>query len=285
MAKYFRVTIGTQLISTFKVVYSTESSPTIFNHTAEIYNESNNSYSTATGLTYDQLTDNGGAIVRTDDDVYQIKIEDENGYCNDCTSEEYGTIPSNSPSTSTITIENIYQHSGGSTYPVSNTYSGTLPQDYTNLPPGNYPGEYYYQSSSVRWGYNHIIRNNSSSDLYIRLQAFTFNSGNKIASAYAHVIFSQGATATDFVIDSTNFGGNTIIPSGTVTSTNPAYSSNYWTLNRNGGVIVFGIHPAYYQTDSVSYRLAWQDAALGTNITSNPPSTSIGQLYDPNYTY
>ena len=69
MAQYFRVTIGTQLITTFRVVYSTESTPTVFDHTAEIYDESSNSYSTATGLTYDQLTDNGGAIVRTDDDI------------------------------------------------------------------------------------------------------------------------------------------------------------------------------------------------------------------------
>ena len=89
MAKYFRVTIGTQLISTFKVSYSTNSNPNVFNHTADIWAETT-PYSPATGLTYDQLTDNGGLIVVTDDDVYKIRIEDENDYCNDCTSTAYG---------------------------------------------------------------------------------------------------------------------------------------------------------------------------------------------------
>ena len=293
MAKYFRVTIGTRLDSVFSIVYDTVTNVNTFNHTASIYDNLTNTYSEASDITYDQLTDDGGAIVRTDDDVYKLKIIDENDYCNDCTSEEYGTIPtppSNSPSNSTITIDNIYSYSGGSTYPVSNTYSGTLPQDYNNLPSGTYPGEYYYQTTSNKWGYSHRIVNNSTSDLYIRLQAFTFNSGTKVASAYAHVLFSMGGSggstsATDFVIDSTFNGGSTITPSGNITSTNPAYSTSYWTLSKNGGIIVFGIHPAYYQADSVSYRLVWQDAALGTSIISNPPSTSIGQLYDPNYTY
>lgn len=89
MAKYFRVTITTQLISTFKVSYSTISNPSVFNHTADIWAETT-PYSPATGLTYDQLTDNGGLIVVTDDDVYKINIEDENNYCTDCISNSFG---------------------------------------------------------------------------------------------------------------------------------------------------------------------------------------------------
>tara|TARA_B110000858_G_scaffold90279_2_gene104373 strand:- start:4165 stop:5124 length:960 start_codon:yes stop_codon:yes gene_type:complete len=89
MAKYFKVTITTQLLSTFKVSYSTNSNPTVFDHTADIWAETT-PYSPATGLTYDQLTDNGGLIVVTDDDVYIINIEDENNYCTDCTSNSFG---------------------------------------------------------------------------------------------------------------------------------------------------------------------------------------------------
>ena len=89
MAKYFRVTITTQLLSTFKVVYSTNSNPSTFDHTANIWNETP-PYSPAINLTYDQLTDNGGLIVIVDDDVYQIKIKDEKSYCNDCTSPNFG---------------------------------------------------------------------------------------------------------------------------------------------------------------------------------------------------
>jgi hypothetical protein len=89
MAKYFRVTIESNLQSTFSVVYSTNSNPTSFDHTADIWSETT-PYVAATNLTYLQLTDNGGLVVVTDDDVYQIKIEDENDYCNDCTSTAYG---------------------------------------------------------------------------------------------------------------------------------------------------------------------------------------------------
>jgi hypothetical protein len=89
MAKYFRVTIESSLYSTFSVVYSTNSNPNVFNHTADIWSETT-PYVAATNLTYLQLTDNGGLVVVTDDDVYQIKIEDENGYCNDCTSTTFG---------------------------------------------------------------------------------------------------------------------------------------------------------------------------------------------------
>lgn len=89
MAKYFRVTIESNLQSTFSVVYSTNSNSTVFDHTADIWSETT-PYVAATNLTYLQLTDNGGLVVVTDDDVYQIKIEDENGYCNDCTSTAFG---------------------------------------------------------------------------------------------------------------------------------------------------------------------------------------------------
>ena len=91
MAKYFRVTIGTRLDSLFSVVYSTNSNYTSFNHTADIWSETT-PYVAATNLTYDQLTDNGGLIVVTDDDVYKIRIIDQNGYCPDgnCESITFG---------------------------------------------------------------------------------------------------------------------------------------------------------------------------------------------------
>tara|TARA_B110000285_G_scaffold226168_1_gene285479 strand:- start:67 stop:759 length:693 start_codon:yes stop_codon:yes gene_type:complete len=92
MAKYYKVTITTQLLSTFKVTYSTNSNPTVFDHTAGIWDVSGAPYTSAINLNYNQLTDNGGLIVVVDDDVYRIKIEDENGYCTDCVSDASQTI-------------------------------------------------------------------------------------------------------------------------------------------------------------------------------------------------
>jgi len=90
--KYFKVTIGTRLDSTFKIVYNLTSSLLDFNNTASIYDRSANTYSPAVNVTYDELTEEGAAIVRTDDDVYQLKIEDENDYCADCTSNSFGVF-------------------------------------------------------------------------------------------------------------------------------------------------------------------------------------------------
>ncbi len=100
--KYFRVTIGTRLDSVFSIVYDTVSNTNTFDHTASIYDSSTNTYSDAANITYDQLTNEGGAIVRTDDDIYKLKIIDENNYCSDCISEEFGTA-----STSVFRISQI----------------------------------------------------------------------------------------------------------------------------------------------------------------------------------
>ncbi len=96
MARYFQIGIGTNLQTTFKVIYSTNGNATTFDHTASIWDENGSPYDPATGLTYEQITDNGGLKVFTDDDVYQVRIIDENGYCSDvdnsnCTSIVYGT--------------------------------------------------------------------------------------------------------------------------------------------------------------------------------------------------
>lgn len=187
MAQYFRVTIGTQLISTFRVVYSTESTPTVFDHTAEIYNESSNSYSTATGLTYDQLTDNGGAIVRTDDDVYQIKIEDENNYCTDCVSNAFG-IPAPG-----ILLETIEPDGMGTTYQNVNgsltSYAGQdrrLLFEYTSAdgPEGDFQiSEIYFASNSA----NYDSRNHNN-----------FQTSRDQESQYSNVTwYTISSTATD----------------------------------------------------------------------------------------
>jgi len=96
MARYFKVNIGTNLQTTFKVIYSTNGNATTFDHTASIWDENGVPYDPATGLTYEQMTTNGALTVFTDDDVYQVRIIDENGYCSDiennnCTSIVYGT--------------------------------------------------------------------------------------------------------------------------------------------------------------------------------------------------
>lgn len=96
MARYFQIGIGTNLQTTFKVIYSTNGNATTFDHTASIWDEDGVPYDPATGLTNEQIMDNGGLKVFTDDDVYQVRVIDENGYCSDvdnsnCTSIVYGT--------------------------------------------------------------------------------------------------------------------------------------------------------------------------------------------------
>lgn len=201
MAKYFRVTVTSQLISTFKVVYSTESSPTIFNHTAEIYDESNNSYSTATGLTYGQLTDNGGAIVRTDDDVYQIKIEDENNYCTDCVSNAFG-IPAPG-----ILLETITPSGTGTTY---QNVNGSLTA---------YAGEsrrllFEYTSDDGPYGdfqiSNIYFASNSSLDNYDSRNNNNFQTSRDQESQYSNV--------TWYTIDGGSTGGRWVMGGGSTPS-------------------------------------------------------------------
>lgn len=117
MAKYFKVTIGTRLTSVFSIVYDTVTNVNTFNHTASIYDSLTNTYSEASDITYDQLTDNGGAIVRTDDDVYKLKIIDENDYCNDCTSVAFQSE-----------LISDFLPPSGSTYESNNgNFSGSFP--------------------------------------------------------------------------------------------------------------------------------------------------------------
>ena len=63
MARYFQIGIGTNLQTTFKVIYSTNGNATTFDHTASIWDENGTPYDPATGLTYEQITDNGGLKV------------------------------------------------------------------------------------------------------------------------------------------------------------------------------------------------------------------------------
>ena len=234
MAKYFRVTIGTQLISTFKVVYSTESSPTIFNHTAEIYNESNNSYSTATGLTYDQLTDNGGAIVRTDDDVYQIKIEDENNYCTDCVSNAFG-IPAPG-----ILLETIEPSGTGTTY---QNVNGSLT---------SYAGEsrrllFEYTSDDGPYGdfqiSNIYFASNSSLDNYDSRNNNNFQTSRDQESQYSSV--------TWYTIDGGSTGGRWVMGGGSTPSSGTGIdTNNYKVTSTSTTAIQYGgpaPPPYYYQ--------------------------------------
>ena len=232
MAKYFRVTIGTQLISTFKVVYSTESSPTIFNHTAEIYNESNNSYSTATGLTYDQLTDNGGAIVRTDDDVYQIKIEDENNYCTDCVSNAFG-IPAPG-----ILLETITPPGTGPTYQNVNgsltAYAGEsrrLLFEYTSdvTPFGD------FQISNINFA------SNSSLDNYDSRNHNNFQTSRDQESQYSSV--------TWYTIDGSSTGGRWVMGGGSTPSLGTGINTDNYKVTYQSTTPILSTTYAYSTTN------------------------------------
>ena len=251
MSKYFRVTIGTRLDSTFSIKYSTISNSSTYDHTADIYNPTSETYSTATNISYSQLTDNGGAIVRTDDDVYKLTIVDQNGYCNNCISEEFGTIPviSNPPSTSNIYI---YLYDSGQS---SNGYVSSFPIYYQKW------SEYNYGNNTGR---THGVRNDSDQDVYIRLMAKTYINGTLTPDAIAVKLYEQsnpiGNNNTIYI--GSYFGGTNIYPSSTISYNNPAYSYNgVWQLGKNGGIIIFGIDTAVYsqasQTNSISYTLAY----------------------------
>ena len=240
MAKYFRVTVTSQLISTFKVVYSTESSPTIFNHTAEIYDESNNSYSTATGLTYDQLTDNGGAIVRTDDDVYQIKIEDENNYCTDCVSNAFSIpVPG-------ILLETITPDGTGTTYQNVNgsltAYAGEsrrLLFEYTSdvTPFGDFQiSNIYFPSNNSLDNYDSRINNN-------------FQTSRDQESQYSSV--------TWYTIDNGSTGGRWVMGGGSTPSEGTGINTDNYKSTYQNRVPIIATYPApppqNYTTTIIGY--------------------------------
>ena len=274
MAKYFRVTIGTSLQSTFSIKYSTTGNSSVYDHTADIYNLSNNTYSTATNVSYNQLTDNGGAIVRTDNDVYKLTIIDQNGHCSNCTSEAYGTIsnPSNPATTSNVYIYNYVSNSGGSSFPVwygagtNNEWSAG--SDVTDG-----------QGSGKVSG----VQNNSSDDLYIRLKAFTYTSGTYYPDGVAEIVydgdgrntFTGGAKQQLYI---GTFGGSqNIYPgSGAMTSSSPQYSGmNYWRLGPNKA-IAFGIHPGYYNSTSRVSQIKYT-LAFSTSVSVSSTQTEITQ--------
>tara|TARA_B110000211_G_C14086833_1_gene557062 strand:+ start:2403 stop:3365 length:963 start_codon:yes stop_codon:yes gene_type:complete len=84
MARYFIATVTAELISQYRVEYSTTSSPTNFNGIALISPYGVNDQ--AENLTYFDLTDGLGLTVQVPDSVYRIRIVDQNGYCEDCSS-------------------------------------------------------------------------------------------------------------------------------------------------------------------------------------------------------
>lgn len=130
--KYFKATIGTRLDSTFKIVYDLTSSLLDFNNTASIYDISAYTYSPAVNVTYDELTEEGAAIVRTNDDISQLKIEDENGYCLDCTSNVFQTAPY-SPQLILSTDQGQYITASFNEYP---NWSGFI-EEYTSSAPAS----------------------------------------------------------------------------------------------------------------------------------------------------
>jgi hypothetical protein len=266
MAKYFRITIGTSLQTTFSVKYSTTSNPSTYDHIADIYIPSSGTFSTAASISYNQLTDNGGAIVRTDDDVYKLTIIDQNGYCSSCISEEFGTASSSGggtsspPSTSNIYI---YNYETGQS---SNGYVSSFPIYYQKWSEFNY---------GTTQGKTHGVKNDSTQDVYIRLMAKTYGGGNFSPDAIAVKVFEMNnpsGNSTNMYIGS-YFGSQHIYPSSTISFNSPAYSgNNYWRLGKNGGLIVFGIDAGVYtavsQINTISYTLAYSTTlpASGTQV-------------------
>jgi hypothetical protein len=213
MAKYFRVTIESNLQSTFSVVYSTNSNPTSFNHTADIWSETT-PYVAATNLTYLQLTDNGGLVVVTDDDVYQIKIEDENGYCNDCTSTAFGeaqlvysltgirldysvdyatVIESINPQTLQTEYEDHSAYGDSVTgigryyYQDDNPYDGVSPHYYySNLSPVH---------SGLSQGSGNIAYLHNDSNSYMEFEEYDQNSGNFIGKYRYYALSGSGGVS------------------------------------------------------------------------------------------
>ena len=91
MARYFIATVTAELISQYRVEYSTTSSHTNFNGIALISPYGVNDQ--AENLTYFDLTDGLGLTVQVPDSVYRIRIVDQNGYCADCSSSPLSPLP------------------------------------------------------------------------------------------------------------------------------------------------------------------------------------------------
>jgi hypothetical protein len=257
MAQYFRVTIGTQLITTFRVVYSTELTPTVFDHTAEIYDESSNSYSTATGLTYDQLTDNGGAIVRTDDDVYQLKIEDENNYCTDCVSSIFG-IPAPG-----ILLETIEPSGTGTTY---QNVNGSLT---------SYAGEsrrllFEYTSDDGPEGDFQI------SNIYFASNTADYDSRYNNNFQTSRDQESQYSSVTWYTIDGSSTGGRWVMGGGsTPTSGTGINTDNYKTTFTYQGRAYYGRAITPYST--------YQGQTSGYVRTRTVTTTITSTYFNPKY--
>lgn len=261
MAKYYRVTITTQLLSTFKVAYSTNSNPTVFNHTAGIWDVSGIPYPSAINLTYNQLTDNGGLMVVVDDDVYRIRIEDENGYCNDCVSDAFGEVivEDNSPNQQNVYIYNYYAGSDGSSFPVNVNNTRSL----------------YNISGGV--GATNGVQNDSNQTIYVRLMAKTNSGGAHTFDAMSRAVYTgypQTHLDENNLVYIGDFGSYNYYPSPTVSINNPAYSGQqYYYILPPGKQIVAGIHPNYYNgahSPNVTYTFAF---STSNNVTS--PQTEI----------
>jgi hypothetical protein len=266
MAKYYRVTITTQLLSTFKVTYSTNSNPTVFNHTAGIWDVSGAPYTSAINLTYNQLTDNSGLMVVVDDDVYRIRIEDENGYCTDCVSDIFGEaiVENNAPNQQNVYIYNYYAGSDGSSFPVN----VNNPRSLYNITGGGSGGS----------GAANGVQNNSNQTIYVRLMAKTNSSGNHSFDAMSRAMYTsypQNHLDGNNLVYIGDFGSNTnYYPSSTVSFNNPAYSGQqYYYILPPGQRIFAGINPNYYGSNhspNVTYTFAFS-----TNISVSSTQTEI----------
>lgn len=275
MAKYFRITIGTSLQTTFSVKYSTTSNPSTYDHIADIYIPSSGTFSTAASISYNQLTDNGGAIVRTDDDVYKLTIIDQNGYCSSCISEEFGTASSSGGSdpatTSNVEIYNYISNSNGSNFPIRygqvlTTSGGTINTWNAGSDPTDGSG------SGMATG----VRNYSDDELYIRLKAFTYQGGTYYPDAIAEILYdgdgrnAPGGVKKALYIGTTGGSQNIYPGTGAMTSTSPQYSGGqyYWRLGPNKSIF-FGIHPGYYtaisRNSAINYTLSFSTSSSVTS--------------------
>jgi hypothetical protein len=267
MAKYFRVTIESNLQSTFSVVYSTNSNPTSFDHTADIWSETT-PYVAATNLTYLQLTDNGGLVVVTDDDVYQIKIEDENGYCNDCTSTTFGeaqlvysltgiqldySIDYYTQVESTDFYGNVVyeDHSGyGDSvtgvgkyyYPDNNPYDGISPHNTFNLSPIH---------SGLSQGYGNTAYLHNDSNSYIEVEEYDQTSGNFIGKYRYYALSGSGGVS-----------GNSDISSNLNLALE--IDNNDTDFSGNAGDFSFTSSDVVYVAALLSYTASFP---TGTNVT------------------
>tara|TARA_B110000902_G_scaffold47679_1_gene54193 strand:- start:3455 stop:4252 length:798 start_codon:yes stop_codon:yes gene_type:complete len=254
MAKYYRVTITTQLLSTFKVAYSTNSNPTVFNHTAGIWDASGAPYIDCINLTYNQLTDNNGLMVVVDDDVYRIVIEDENGYCIDCVSDVFGevVVEDNSPNQQNVYITGFESNSGGSSFPVNVNNNNST-----------------WHVGPPKSGRTHSVLNMSNQTIYVRLMGKKYGTGTVDFDAMAQVVYSSTSqphlSSDKLVYMGSYFGSQNISPNP---PTNPSYSGQqYYYIVPAGGNFRFGIQPNYYRTASSNsyYTMAF---STSNSVTS-----------------